>query len=82
MAFQKRGGSMNYDWQGPETPTAITRYTVGGRSVHDAAVSSGLSAGTVRDTRQHSKRSQPGEVYKAAPFVINRNKKLTRAVED
>ena len=55
MSFQKQGGSMRYDWLGPEQPISATRYTVGGRSVHATDAASGISKGTAKDTRRHVK---------------------------
>ena len=81
MSLQKLGGSNRYLDLGPGSPGTVTHYTLGGRSVHAADASSGISKGTVRDTRQHQKRG-PGEAYKSAPFTINRNRNLARAVEE
>lgn len=80
MSFQKQGGSLRYEWLGPETPSPVTRYTLGGRSVHAADASSGISKGTVRDMRPHSKRDNMNTSGKAQPFVIR--KRLARPVEE
>lgn len=66
----KLGGSMRYLPMGPHSPKAMVGYTVGGRSVHSADASSGLSKGTVRDMRPHQKNSNTSG--KAQPFVIKR----------
>ena len=79
MSLNKLGGSMRYEDMGPGQPVGSARYTVGGRSVHAADASSGISKGTVRDTRVHNR--QPG-AYKSAPFVIKRNRNLARTVEE
>ena len=81
MSERKLGGSMRYESMGPGAPHLMTRYVIGGRPVHAADASSGLSKGTVKDMRPHTKR-QPGEVYKSAPFTIKRNRNLARAAEE
>jgi hypothetical protein len=72
MSFQKQGGSMRYEWLGPEHPIGATRYTVGGRSVHASDAASGITKGTVRDMRPHSKRDNMNTSGKSAPFTIKR----------
>jgi hypothetical protein len=76
MSLVKLGGSMRYLDMGPGAPVALTRYTVGGRSVHAADAASGISKGTVRDMRPHSKRDNSNTSGKSAPFTIKRNRNL------
>jgi hypothetical protein len=72
MSLRKLGGSGRYEDMGPGSPGGVTRYSVGGRSVHAADVSSGLSKGTVRDMRPHSKRDNSNTSGRSQPFVIKR----------
>lgn len=72
MSLTKLGGSMRYQDMGPGAPKGANHYTVGGRSVHSLDASSGLSKGTVRDMRPHSKRDNGNTSGKSAPFTIKR----------
>lgn len=72
MSLTKLGGSMRYLDMGPGVPHSVVSYTVGGRSVHSTDASSGLSKGTVRDMRPHSKRDNMNSSGKSQPFVIKR----------
>lgn len=78
MSLQKLGGSLRYLDLGPGAPRAPTNYTLGGRSVHAADAASGISKGTVKDMRPHTKNSNTSG--KSQPFVIKR--RLARPVDE